>query len=117
MSLSDWLGIAPEREPIDKPFRATQAALAAAQELATTGPSIGQTVDSNTPPYDGIVTIYDQIGSNYYQASGELISPDEVLTASHVVYSSGQSLATNIEVIAGGSASDYGTLYYGDNFH
>lgn len=65
-------------------------------------------------PYNGIVTIYDEIGNQYYQGTGVLISPDEVLTAAHVVYSgngtAGQT-ATDIEVYpSAGDQFSFGTL-------
>ncbi len=40
-------------------------------------------------PYDTIVRITDTIGGQMWQGSGVLIAPDEVLTASHVVYIQG----------------------------
>lgn len=52
-------------------------------------------------PYDTVVEIDDTIGGKDYQASGVLISPDEVLTASHVVYIQGVGTATNIVVTPG----------------
>ncbi len=51
-----------------------------------------------TYPLDTVVYITDTIGKQEFQGSGVLISPDEVLTASHVVYSQGVGTATNIEV-------------------
>jgi V8-like Glu-specific endopeptidase len=53
---------------------------------------------STSYPYDAVVRITDTIGGSSYQASGVLISPDEVLTASHVVYSAGVGTASNIVV-------------------
>ena len=41
-------------------------------------------------PYDTVVRITDTIGAQSWQGSGVLISPDEVLTASHVLYSAGR---------------------------
>ena len=58
-------------------------------------------VDTTTFPYDTIVQITDTIGGQDYQASGVLISPDEVLTASHVVYIEGVGTASNIVVTPG----------------
>jgi V8-like Glu-specific endopeptidase len=49
-------------------------------------------------PLDTVVYITDTIGRQEFQGSGVLISKDEVLTASHVVYSEGVGTATNIEV-------------------
>ena len=62
-------------------------------------------------PYDAIVYITDTIGGLSYQASGVLISPDEVLTASHVVFSSGET-AYNIVVTPAYSdgESPYGSV-------
>jgi V8-like Glu-specific endopeptidase len=57
--------------------------------------------DTTTYPYDTIVEITDTIGGEEYQASGVLISPDEVLTASHVVYMQGVGTASNIVVAPG----------------
>jgi V8-like Glu-specific endopeptidase len=55
--------------------------------------------NSASYPYETVVYITDTIGGLNYQASGVLISPDEVLTASHVVYSSSSGTASNIDVI------------------
>ncbi len=49
-------------------------------------------------PLDTVVYITDTIGNEEFQGSGVLIAPDEVLTASHVVYSQGVGTATNIVV-------------------
>jgi len=49
-------------------------------------------------PYDTIVRITDVIGETGLQGSGVLIAPDEVLTASHVVYTEGKGVASNIRV-------------------
>jgi V8-like Glu-specific endopeptidase len=62
-------------------------------------------------PYGAVVRITDTIGSQSWQGSGVLIAPDEVLTASHVLYSEGVGTATNITVTpayASGS-SPYGS--------
>jgi V8-like Glu-specific endopeptidase len=56
-------------------------------------------LDSASYPYDTVVYITDTIGGVSYQASGVLISPDEVLTASHVLYSSSNGTASNIDVV------------------
>ncbi len=55
-------------------------------------------------PYDTVVYITDTIGGESFQASGVLISPDEVLTASHVVYTQGIGIASNIVVSPGYNA-------------
>jgi len=60
-----------------------------------------QTFDPTTYPYDTVVRITDQIGGYVFQGSGVLISPDEVLTASHVVYQNDLGTATNIDVAPG----------------
>ncbi|MBV8930340.1 MAG: trypsin-like serine protease, partial [Mycobacteriaceae bacterium] len=67
--------------------------------------------DTTQYPYRDVVYIIDSIGSQYFQASGALISPDEVLTASHVVYSSTHGTAGNIAVIPAFNAGStpYGT--------
>ena len=67
--------------------------------------------NSTTYPYNDIVRITDQIGSNFYQATGVLISPDEVLTVSHAVWVTGVGTATNIVVQPGyaGGATPYGS--------
>jgi V8-like Glu-specific endopeptidase len=54
--------------------------------------------DSSSYPYDTVVYITDTIGDQSFQASGVLISPDEVLTASHVVYNSDLGVALDITV-------------------
>ena len=75
-------------------------------------------VDPTAYPYDTVVRITDTIGNENFQASGVLISPDEVLTASHVVYSAGVGTASDIVVTPGyndGSApfgSAYGTYIH-----
>lgn len=54
--------------------------------------------DTATYPYNAVVRITDTIAGRSYIASGVLISPDEVLTASHAVYYAAGGLATNIVV-------------------
>ena len=68
-------------------------------------------VDTTKYPYSAIVRITVQIGGVGYQASGVLISPDEVLTASHVVWSTGVGTATDIVVTPGyaSGAAPFGT--------
>lgn len=56
---------------------------------------------SSTYPYDTVVYITDTIGGAGFQASGVMLSPDEVLTASHVVYTAGVGTATNVKVTPG----------------
>ncbi len=69
-------------------------------------------------PYNSVVYITDFIGGVEYQASGVLIAPNEVLTATHVVYQSGVGTATDIEVSPGyeDGATPYGTIA-GVSFH
>ncbi len=61
-------------------------------------------------PYDTVVQITDTIGSQSWQGSGVLISPDEVLTASYVVYTQGIGVASDIVVTPAynDGASPYG---------
>jgi V8-like Glu-specific endopeptidase len=54
--------------------------------------------DTSSYPYRTVVYILDTIGGSDFQASGVLISPDEVLTASHVVWDSAVGAATSIQV-------------------
>ena len=58
-------------------------------------------VDSTQYPYCPVVFITDEVGGDGFQASGVLISPDEVLTASHVVYRQDLGTADHIVVIPG----------------
>ena len=62
-------------------------------------------LDTTVYPYRTVVRITGTFGGLGYYGSGVLISPDEVLTASHVVYLQGQGLAGNIEVSPGASVS------------
>ena len=75
--------------------------------------------DSTQYPYSPIVFITDTIGDAGYQASGVLVAPDEVLTASHVVYEQDLGTASNILVTPGyngiapfGSASGTDIHYF-----
>lgn len=75
--------------------------------------------DSTQYPYSPIVFITDTIGDAGYQASGVLVAPDEVLTASHVVYEQDLGTASNIVVTPGyngiapfGSASGTDIHYF-----
>jgi V8-like Glu-specific endopeptidase len=69
------------------------------------------TYSASSYPYDTVVRVTDTIGSQSWQGSGVLISPDEVLTASHVVYIQGVGTANDIVVTPGYSdgASPYGS--------
>ena len=66
--------------------------------------------DSSSYPYDTVVHITDMIGGQSWQGSGVLISPDEVLTASHVVYNSTYGTASDIQVAP---AYNYGAEPFG----
>jgi V8-like Glu-specific endopeptidase len=50
-------------------------------------------------PYRTVVSVYDAIGNQYFHASGVLVAPDEVLTASHVVWQTGVGAASAIVVV------------------
>lgn len=60
--------------------------------------------DTTSYPYDTIAYITDTIAGQGWQGSGVLVSPDEVLTATHVVYSSTGGVASNITVTPGYNA-------------
>jgi V8-like Glu-specific endopeptidase len=60
--------------------------------------------DPTKYPFDTVVYITDTIGGQDWQGSGVLIAPDEVLTASHVVYIQGVGTATDIQVTPAYSA-------------
>jgi V8-like Glu-specific endopeptidase len=76
------------------------------------------TSSASAYPYDTVVRITDRIGAQEWQGSGVLISPDEVLTASHVVYMQGVGTATDITVTPGydDGSSPYGSTL-GASFH
>ena len=63
-------------------------------------------------PYRTIVYITDVIGGQGFQGSGVLLSPDEVLTASHLLYRSGVGAASSVRVSPGydGGFAPYGTV-------
>jgi V8-like Glu-specific endopeptidase len=63
--------------------------------------------DASVYPYDTVVRVTDTIGGQSWQGSGVLISPDEVLTASHVLYIQGTGSATNITVTPGYSPGSH----------
>lgn len=67
--------------------------------------------DTEEFPYDTVVKITDTIGGVGYQGSGVLVSPDEVLTATHVVYIAGAGSANNIVVTPG--TAGYGNAPFG----
>ncbi len=62
--------------------------------------------DAATYPFDTVVYLTDTIGSTNLQGFGILIAPDEVLTASHMLYETGIGTATNIVVHPGYSQGD-----------
>ncbi len=68
--------------------------------------------DTTTFPFRTIVRITDQIGASMFQGSGVLISPDEVLTAAHVVWSTGVGVATSLSVQPGydSGSEPYGSI-------
>ncbi|MDX7952821.1 trypsin-like peptidase domain-containing protein [Lichenihabitans sp. Uapishka_5] len=69
-------------------------------------------------PYGTIALVQDTIGGQTFEASGVLISPDELLTASHVVYTEGVGTATSIYVAPGynNGSEPYGVVT-GTSFH
>ncbi|MCW6511630.1 trypsin-like serine peptidase [Lichenifustis flavocetrariae] len=69
-------------------------------------------------PYSTVALVQDEIGGQTYEASGVLISPDELLTASHVVYEAGVGTASSVLVAPGYNqgSEPYGVLE-GTNFH
>ena len=74
-----------------------------------------QTFDSKSYPY-GAVVLIDVFsasgGGPGWHGTGVLISPDEVLTASHIAFNSNDGLATDIAVAPGyqGGAAPFGVL-------
>jgi V8-like Glu-specific endopeptidase len=74
--------------------------------------------DPTSYPFDTVVMITDTIGGLRYQGSGVLISPDEVLTASHVLYVAGVGTASDIVVTpaSGPGGGPYGSAR-GTYFH
>ncbi len=69
-------------------------------------------ISTTTAPYGSVVFITDSIGGVAYTASGVLIAPDEVLTASHVVYRAGVGTAVNIQISPGydQGSTPFGTI-------
>lgn len=57
--------------------------------------------DPKSSPYNAVVRITETIDGNGWQGSGVLISPDEVLTAGHMSYKSGNGghVAENISIV------------------
>ncbi len=68
--------------------------------------------DTTTYPFDTIVRIIEKSGNAYYQGSGVLVSPDEVLTASHLAWTTGIGISTNITVSPGydGGVALFGSI-------
>ena len=91
--------------------RSNRHALLAASRIQMYLEKSSVSYSASTYPYDTIVFITDTIGTQSWQGSGVLISPDEVLTASHVVYTQGVGTATNIVVTPGyeKGSSPYGS--------
>ncbi len=82
----------PDPGPLVAPRTAYAPGGAYATALATTLP------DAAGYPYSAVVRIVAGFGGQYFQGSGVLISPDEVLTASHMVYLPGSGTATSLDV-------------------
>jgi V8-like Glu-specific endopeptidase len=59
------------------------------------------TYSASSYPYGTVVRITDTIDGQSWQGSGVLISPDEVFTASHVVYIQGEGSASDIVITPG----------------
>jgi V8-like Glu-specific endopeptidase len=71
--------------------------------LANSASSI--VTDTTDAPWISICYITDVFNGREYQASGVLIAPDEVLTASHVLWSTQYGAATQVEVSPGANES------------
>ncbi len=69
-------------------------------------------VDTTTYPARTVVRISAYIGEQQYLGSGVLISPDEVLTAAHVVWRKDLGLATGVVVTPGlsGDSTPFGAF-------
>lgn len=63
-------------------------------------------------PYSAVARVTVTIGGAGYEGSGVMISPDEVLTASHLLWTQGVGVSTNIMVSPGynGSVAPFGTF-------
>lgn len=68
--------------------------------------------NTTTYPYRTVVRILARLGTTTYQGSGVLVSPDEVLTAAHLVWSGTAGLATNVVVTPGydAGAAPFGSI-------
>ena len=68
--------------------------------------------DTTSSPYNAICFITVSSGGIGYEGSGVLLSPDEVLTAAHLVWTTGVGTATNIEVSPGynNGSAPFGTI-------
>lgn len=69
-------------------------------------------------PYDSVAYVTATVGNVTYRASGVFITPDEVLTASHVVYQMGVGSASEVTVTPGydNGSAPFGT-YRASYFH
>ena len=67
-------------------------------------PAEAALVESRGYPYRTVVYITYSKGGSHFQASGVMLSPDEVLTATHVVYSSDVGTSYDIRVAPGFNA-------------
>ena len=69
-------------------------------------------VDTTSAPYNMIVRVTVRFGAYGYQGSGVMISPDEVLTAAHMVWMTGVGVATNVMVSPGyeAGATPFGSI-------
>ena len=68
--------------------------------------------DPTTFPFRSIVRILEKSGNTVFQGSGVLVSPDEVLTASHLVWTTGIGVSTSITVAPGyaNGIAPFGTI-------
>ncbi len=108
MSFSSWIDAVLARA--GRPPAVAKVETAAAD-------MIGSVVNPGITPNDGVLYITDKIGNDYWQGSGVLISPDEVLTASHVLFHVGDAPATDIEVTASANANEPATTTLAANIH
>ncbi len=102
-SPSDEL-VLPGIEPTGQDDADAGLSVGAAAEYASAaiGTTLAEQAAGTTGyPYDTVVRITAQVAGYSLQGSGVLISPDEVLTASHVVYQTGLGTVTNIDIAPG----------------
>ena len=71
-----------------------------------------QSFDPNDFAYTSVVYLTVNFGGEAYQGSGVLISPDEVLTADHMVWDSAEGVATGVQVSPayGKGVAPFGTV-------